>query len=153
MKKLALLLTAVATILSGCVALPTRNQNISAAQNLNTVQMTAASQARKVCAEYGAAPGTRMFFNCMKQQTAAAEYQVALANCRSESYSWTDKRECLRGGSGIIGLGSCLTQREQECEANARLAYLPDANANNYNISSHQYTHIYEHDSPGGGGN
>ena len=153
MKKLALFLTAAATILSGCVALPTRKQNISAAQNLNSVETTAVSQARKVCAEYGAAPGTRMFFNCMKQQTAAAEYQVALANCQSDSYSWTDKQECLRGGSGFIGLRSCLTRREQECETNARLAYLPDASAEKFDISSHQYTHIYAHTSPGGGDN
>lgn len=145
MKKLATLLSAVAVLLSACVALPTRDQNISDAQNLNNIQTASASQARKVCVEYGAAPGTRMFFDCMKQQTAAAEYQVALANCQSESYSRQDKLECLRGGSGIFRLRSCLTQREQECEANARLAYLPDANAKKFDISSHQYTHIYQH--------
>ena len=153
MKKLASVLAAAALILSGCAALPSRNRNISEAQKLNSVQAASAQQARKVCVEYGAIPGTRMFYDCMQQQTAAAEYQVALANCQSDSYSWTDKRECLRSGSGIGGLRSCLAQKEKECEANARLAYLPDANAKKFEISNHQYTHVYEHPSPGGSSN
>lgn len=152
MNKLALITSAVPLVLCGCVSLPTETQNIAAATQLNGVQLVSAHQAHAICVEYGAAPGTRMFYDCMKQQTEASEYQVALANCKSDSYGRQAKVECLRSGSGLFGLRSCLTTKEQVCENNARLSYLPDSTALKIDATEHQYTHTYKH-TDGGSGN
>lgn len=138
--------------LSGCTPLPTAEQNISAANNINSIQTVSAQQAHKVCEQFGAPPGTRMFYNCMKEQTESAEYNVAIANCKSDSYSRQARLECLRGGSGIFGLHSCLQQKERECEKSAKLSYLPDSSALKIENSDHQYIHSYNHTYMAGGG-
>jgi len=130
---------------SGCSQVPTTEQNISAASSLNSMQVVSAQQARSVCAQFGATPGTRMFYNCMKEQTEAAEFNIALANCRSDSYSRKAKKECISGGSGFFGLHACLQSKEKECERNAKLSYLPDANSLKIENSEHQYVHTYSH--------
>lgn len=145
MMRMALALAATALVSTGCTALPSRNQNISAATKLNGIQLASAQQAHAVCAEYGAAPGTRMFYDCMKNQTGAAEYQVALANCKTDQYSRRTKLECLRSGSGLFGLRSCLRTKEQTCESNARLSYLPDSSALKIETTDHEYLHTYNH--------
>lgn len=152
MNKIKLIISAAPlVVLCGCVSPPTTSQNVTAATQLNGVQLVAAQQAHAICEEYGAAPGTRMFYNCMKEQTEAAEYQVALANCKSDSYGRRAKLECLRGGSGLIGLRTCLTTKEQVCENSARLAYRPDSNALKIEAPEHQYAHRYAHTDGGPG--
>lgn len=145
MIKWASALVAVALVSAGCTVLPSKSQNISEATKLNSIQLVSAQQAHAVCTEYGAAPGTRMFYDCMKDQAGAAEYQVALANCKADQYSRQVKLECLRGGSGLFGLRSCLRTKEQTCETNARLSYLPDSAALKIETTDHEYLHTYNH--------
>lgn len=139
------------TALAGCAIqpLPSTEQNISNAQGINNTQITSAEQARQVCLQFGAKPGSRMFYDCMKEQTEAAQYNIAIAACRSSGYSHQTKLECLRGGSGLFGLHGCLQKKEQECEANARLAYLPDSNAKKFEMYNHQYIHTYTNGADG----
>ncbi|MHB1669225.1 hypothetical protein [Thiomonas sp.] len=137
--------------LAGCAMrpVPSTEQNISTAEQVNTTQITAAEQARQVCLQFGAKPGSRMFYTCMKEQTEAAQYNIALAACKSSGYSHEAKRECLEGGSGLFGLRGCLQKKEQDCEANAKLAYLPDSNVQKIEQSNHQYIHTYKNGADG----
>ena len=132
--------------LSGCmVPPPSREQNLQQAEQMNATQVDAAAQARALCVQFGAQPGTRMFYNCMKEQTEAAEYNIALASCQSEGYSRQSRIECLRSGAGLFGMRGCLAHKEDECERNARLAYLPDSNAKKVEEFDHSYSHSYSH--------
>jgi hypothetical protein len=139
------------TSLAGCAIqpVPTMEQNISTAESVNNTQITSAEQARQVCLQFGAKPGSRMFYTCMKEQTEAAQYNIALAACKSSGYSLEAKRECLRGGVGLFGLRGCLQKKEQDCEANAKLAYLPDSNAQKLEMFDHQYIHTYKNGADG----
>lgn len=89
-----------------------------------------------------------MFYNCMKEQTAAAEYNLAVSRCASDEYSRKAKAECLQGGSGFSGLRSCLQAKERTCEQNAKMTYIPDADAVKIDTSNHQYIHTYQHEYP-----
>lgn len=153
MIKILPILTLAILAIAGCTPLPTTQQNISAASQINNKQAVSAQQAHEVCEQFGAAPGTRMFYNCMKEQTEASEYNVALANCKSDGYSRQAKLECLRGGSGIFGMHSCLQYKVRECERAARLSYLPDSNAIRIEGSDHQYIHSYSHTHNGSSAN
>lgn len=137
--------------LTGCAvqSVPNMEQNISTAESVNNTQITSAEQARQVCLQFGAKPGSRMFYTCMREQTEAAQYNIALAACKSSGYSHEAKRECLRGGSGLFGLRGCLQKKEQDCEANAKLAYLPDSNAKKLEMFDHQYIHAYTNGADG----
>lgn len=136
---------AFSAALAGCMAPPTQQENIQQAQQLNAQQVTAAEQAHETCVQFGAQPGTRMFYNCMKEQTEAAQYRVALAACKSEGYSRQSRLECIRGGAGLFGMRSCLAHKEQECEKSAQLAYLPDSTAQKIERYNHNYDHTYSH--------
>lgn len=112
---------------------------------MNVSQVGAAEQAHAMCVQFGVQPGTRMFYNCMKEQTEAAEYNIAMAACKSEGYSRQAHRECVISGVGLFGLRECLAKKETECEKNARLAYLPDSNATKVMNYDHSYEHTYTH--------
>ena len=124
---------------------PSQQKNIQQAEQMNTHQVEAARQAHAMCVEFGAQPGTRMFYNCMKEQTEAAEYNLAVASCKSEGYSRQARLECLRSGAGLLGMRGCLANKEADCEKSARLAYLPDSNAQKVEQYDHSYNHSYTH--------
>ena len=137
---------ALAVTLAGCMAPPpSQQENIQQAEQMNANQIDAAKQAHSMCIEFGAKPGTRMFYDCMKEQTEAAEYNIAVASCKSQGYSRQARRECLRSGAGLFGLRGCLAKKEDDCEKSARLAYLPDSNAQKVEQYYHGYEHSYTH--------
>ena len=96
---------ALAVTLSGCMAPPpSQQENIQQAEKMNANQIDAAKQAHSMCIEFGAKPGTRMFYDCMKEQTEAAEYNMLSppANLRA-----TRDRLAVSASAAVLGyLGS-----------------------------------------------
>lgn len=144
MKRL-LLLGPMVIALSGCI-----HPHPTAYSPVNEGVTSVAASAHATCLEYGAQPGTRMFYRCMKSQMRDHEYNQATSNCTSPQEQLLFQRRCYQtiaiGGPDFFQrIDNCKTILTNQCESQASGEYLHRNNALRIEESQHIYNHQYTH--------
>ncbi|MDX5933829.1 hypothetical protein [Acidithiobacillus thiooxidans] len=103
-----------------------------------------AQQAHQTCLEYGAKPGTRLFYRCMKSQMRKEQYNHANNDCVNDQ---SIQSQC---DMAIIGkpdpfqaFANCKSDLVARCERQASNEYLHRNNAQKYDLNIHDYNHNY----------
>lgn len=135
----AILLPVVAVALSGCIK-PHIQPHVSMAQ-----------KAHQTCVEYGATPGSRTFYSCMKSQMRKEKYNQAVSNCTGYSSQDSINSQCSQDiaiGSPNYwqNLANCKSNLVARCERQASNEYLHRNNAQKYDLNIHDYNHSYNGD-------
>ncbi|MBU2838371.1 hypothetical protein HF670_02065 [Acidithiobacillus thiooxidans] len=108
-----------------------------------------AQKAHKICLEYGAKPGTRLFYRCMKSQMRKEQYNNASSDCTGPQEQLNIQVQCDQ--SAVIGsanywqqVDNCKSNLVARCERQASNEYLHRNNAQKYNLNIHDYNHNYD---------
>ncbi len=150
MKKLKIIgLCSLSVAISGCVHPHPVVGQIAPYDSQNT----AATSAHATCLEYGAKPGTRLFYRCMKSQMRHEEYSHAVSSCTGPGMQLKIQVRCDQYFS--VGspdywqqVGNCKREQTAKCENQAAKEYLHRAYKSDESI--HIYNHVYNHDYNGG---
>ncbi|MHB1266162.1 MAG: hypothetical protein ACYCY2_01005 [Acidithiobacillus ferriphilus] len=139
-KKIVFIIFTVATVaLSGCI-----HPHI----NPPETQDQMAADAHATCLEYGAQPGTRMFYRCMKSQMRKEQYNESTSNCTA--FGGAEQRSIALQCDQDISVGSsdyfqqianCKANLTRQCEQQASNEYLHRNNAQKYDLNIHDYNH------------
>ncbi|WP_346380622.1 hypothetical protein [Acidithiobacillus sp.] len=108
------------------------------------------AQARAVCEEYGAQPGTRMFYDCMRSQVRKSQYNQAASNCGSPMAKVHYQITCDNEAAPYLGsmdyynvIARCESNLENQCAQAASSEYLHRNDAAKFDIRLHTYNHSY----------
>lgn len=104
--------------------------------------------AHQICLQYGAKPGTRLFYRCMKSQMRKNQYNNAKSNCSSPKDQLSIANQCNQ--SAFVGspnywqsVADCKIKLTMQCEHQASNEYLNRNDAKKFNLTVHDYNHNY----------
>ena len=107
-----------------------------------------AQHAHEICLQYGARPGTRLFYRCMKSQMRKERYNIANSDCSGPQKQLNIQNQCDQ--SVAIGstnywqqVDNCKSNLTADCERQASNEYLHRNNAQKYDLNIHDYNHNY----------
>ena len=102
-------------------------------------------QARSTCEEYGAKPGTRMFYSCMRSQVRKDQYNQTANTCQN---NFQISESCQQEAAPYISslnymsiIAQCKNRLIARCQKNASAEYLHRNNAAKLNVRIHDYNH------------